>query len=250
MAEKKEVLKGHKKVGSKFIPPMMQLPNWSEISYVNQILPEIMWMGLLNDRYGYREGIKLASNFAKRAFELRETDKHINFTLVSNFNQLSSGKKAELLRGLEADSTLAQYRDSLSPLTRLYDNFPLSFIGQSEDELSNVHLVDAIKVCIEKHIDKYETPSLIIQANVLHIRASTGGLKIALHIDFPNLNALIESPDSEEARRAAGFVRISAMQELMPSGEQRSDDWSRSFWNQGYKIDKCDFSWEENDINE
>ena len=62
MAEKKIVLEGHKKVGSKFIPPMMQLPNWTEISYINQILPEIIWMGLINDEFGYRDGIDLSFN--------------------------------------------------------------------------------------------------------------------------------------------------------------------------------------------
>lgn len=247
MTEKKKVLEGHKKVGSKFIPPMMQMPNWREISYINQILPEIIWMGLINDEFGYRDGIALSSNLAKRAFDLKETDKHINFTLVSNFNSLSAERKSELVRDLKETSELAKYQDSLLPLIALYEEFPLSFIGMSERIFDKSALIKKIKYCIEKHIDKYETPALIIQANVLYVRGSTGGLHVAPHIEIPDLNTLIEDPESEKAKRTGGFVRISAMQELMPLGETRVGDWAKSFWNQGYKIDKCDFSWEQND---
>lgn len=247
MAEKKKVLEGHKKVGSKFVPPMMQLPNLTEISYINQILPEIIWMGLINDEFGYRDGIDLSSNLARRAFDLKETDKHINFTLVSNFNLLSAERKSELVRSLEETSELVKFRDSLLPLIALYEEFPLSFLGMSEKIFDKIELIEKIKNCIKKHINKYDTPALIIQANVMYVRGSTGGLHVAPHIEIPDLNTLIEDPESKKAERAGAFVRISAMQEMMPMRETRICDWAESFWNQSYKIDKCDFSWEKND---
>lgn len=250
MADKKKVLEGHKKVGSKFIPPMMQIPNWSEISYINLILPEIIWMGLLNDEFGYREGINLSTNLAKQAFDLKETDKHINFTLVSNFNLISSDSKSELVHRLKKNAELDKYRESLLPLIALYKEFPLSFIGMSEKGIDKTTLIEKIKSCIENHIDKYERPALIIQANVLYVRGATSGLHVASHIEVPDLNALIEDPESEQSKRAGGFVRISTMQEFMAMGEERYGDWSKSFWNQGYKVDKCDFSWEDNDLDE
>ena len=249
MADKREVLEGHKKVGSKFVPPMMQIPNFLEISYVNQILPEIIWMGFLNDEFGYREGINLSSTLAKLAFDLRETDSHINFTLASNFNLLSHERKSDLIHRLEENSGLVKYRNSLLPLIALYEDFPLSFIGMGGEGYDKAQLVKKIKVCIEKHINKHETPALIIQANVMYVRTSNGGLHFAPHIEVPDLNALIEDPESEQAKRAGGFVRISAMQEFMPMSEGRFSDWSKSFWNQGYKLDRCDFSWEENDLD-
>jgi hypothetical protein len=61
MSNKKKIILGdHKKVGSKFIPPMAQL-GITDVSTINQIFPEIIWMGLLNDSYGYREEIGRAS---------------------------------------------------------------------------------------------------------------------------------------------------------------------------------------------
>jgi hypothetical protein len=250
MPDKKTILEGHKKVGNKFIPPMMQLPNWSEISYVNLMLPEIIWMGLINDEFGYRDGISLSTNLANRAFELKETDKHINFALVSNFSLLSNEKKIELIKGLEESLEIGRYRHSLLPLIVLYEDFPLSFIGAGEEEYDREQLIEKMKACIDRYIDKYETPAMIIQANLMYIRGTNGGLHVASHIEIPDLNVLIEDPESEAAKRAGGFVRISAMQEFMPMGEDRYGDWSKIFWDQGYKIDKCDFSWDENDFDE
>jgi hypothetical protein len=247
MAKKKTVLGDHKKVGSKFIPPMMQFPNWNEISYINQILPEIIWMGLINDKYGYRSGINLSSKIATKAFELKETDKHINFTIASNFNLLSDKKKSELVHALTESYDISKYRDALLPLIALYQGFPLSFIGMSEKIWKKEELVAIMKKCVERHFNKYETPASIIQANVTYVRGSTGGLHFASHIDMPDLNSLLDDPESEKAKRAESFVRIGAMQEMMPMGVTRNLDWPKSFWNQSYKIDKCDFSWEEND---
>ena len=58
--KKKRVLEGHKKVGSRFITPMKQLPNMKSISYVNQMMPELIWIGLINDSIGYVKGARRA----------------------------------------------------------------------------------------------------------------------------------------------------------------------------------------------
>lgn len=251
MTSKKTVLDGHKRKGSKFIPPMMQVPTeLKEISYVNQILPEIIWMGLVNDRVGYKKGIDLSTKLAEIAFGLKSTENHVNFSLVSNFNLLSNVAKKRLVEILERNSTLSGYHYYLSPLIELYKDFPLSFLGKNKKPQPRSELIDILKKCIDRHFDKHQTPSLVIQANVVHLRSITGGLHFAKHIEEPDLNALIESPQSDKARRAGAFVRIHAMSELMPMGEDRLDDWSCSFWNQSYQLDSCDFLKEENELDE
>ena len=147
--------------------------------------------------------------------------------MASNFEFLSSERKSELVQSLKENVVLDQYRDSLLPLIALYENFPLSFIGTREENFDRDELIRRIRTCIEKHIDKYETPSLIIQANVLYVRGSTGGLHVAPHIKMPDLNVFIDAPESEEAKRAAGFVRTGAMQELMVLGDKRIDGWPK-----------------------
>lgn len=235
------VLKDHKKIGSKFIPPLSQLGGLTEISYVDQILPEIIWMGLICDKLGYQKGVDLVARLTKVAFVLKETKKFVNFAIVSNFNLLSKDKKRKFKNKLQTENILETLQDILAPLIISYKDFPLSFLGKSNSKLDKNDLIERLKLSIERHIDKYATPGIVIQANVLYIRSINGGLFLAQNIKPPNLESIIQSPESEEAKRAGSFARIQAMQEFMPLGQKLKFNWARSFWNRGYKIDKCIF---------
>lgn len=237
--KKGTVLKNHKKVGSKFIPSFSQLGGLTEISYVNQILPEIIWMGLINDKLGYQKGVDLVARLTKNVFALKETKKFVNFALVSNFGLLSNDNKRKFKNKLQTENVLETLRDILAPLIILYKEFPLSFLGKSDSKLDKNDLIKKLKFSIERHIDKYETPGIVIQANVLYIRSINGGLFFTQNIKPPNLESIIQSPESEEAKRAGSFARTQAMQELMSLGQKLKFNWARSFWNRGYKIDKC-----------
>ena len=65
---KREVLGDHKRIGKRFIPPFLyQLGSLSEISWVNEIMPEILWIGLLIEHFGYQRGVELGLHLSKAA---------------------------------------------------------------------------------------------------------------------------------------------------------------------------------------
>lgn len=59
-------------------------------------------------------------------------------------------------------------------------------------------------------------------------------------MDIPDFNSLFDAPDSEEAKKAAGFVRNSVKQEYMFGLHGYDNSWTKSFWNQSYYLDDCD----------
>jgi len=242
MAKKKQqILKDHKRMGSKFVPPLLQLKGFKEVSYINQILPEIIWMGLINDLVGYKKGVELIAQIAKDAFKLKSTEKYINFALVSNYKLLTNRSKLLLKKQLKASKTLSVIQEALAPLIKLYPSFPLAFLKEKGINEDRKKLILKIKTCTQRHFNKYDTPGLIIQANVLYIRGVTGGLYFNQKIQVPDLDTLIASPESEEAKRAGAFVRSSVLTEFMPIGEKFTGQWSSFFWNYGYKLDSCSF---------
>ena len=246
MPEKKKILSGHKKVGKKFIPPMMQIPNMEEVSYVHQILPEIIWIGLLNDKVGYKQGVSIASRISKMAYEIKGDDPHTNFSFASNFSTLPTKQKIILKARLSDEALLTTLQEALLPLTILYNSFPMAFL-KTETSIKKQALVERMRECVKRHFDKYETPSLVAQSLVVYTLGITGCLYFASHIKAPDLNALIEEPGSEAAKYAASFVRTNAMIECMNIKKSRADDWARSFWNQSYTLDQCDFFWKHAD---
>jgi hypothetical protein len=238
---KKGILKDHKKVGKKFIPPMAQLPI-SDVSTINQIFPEIIWMGLLNDAYGYRDGVHLSLELAKLAHTIHDSEKHVNFALSSSYEYLSEENKKKLVEELAKKNHLAKLQKSLYPLIKYYDGFPMSFLGEGEISESKNSQIQILKKTVAKHFSRYETPGLVILAAMVYIRAITGGLYFASGIEPPNFESLIRDPESDEAKKTASQVRATVIMEPMSKeGKSAGSSWARSFWNQGLKIDKCEF---------
>lgn len=233
------VLKDHKRVGKRFIPPMLQLPNWQEVSYINQIFPHLVWMGLINDRLGYREGVALSIDFGKLAHSIHKAEKNINFAICGSYSLLSQENKSAVVKLSKEKGWLPKLQRALAPMTVHYSEFPLTFLGLGDTEIAPKVLLKELKQCVARHLNKYEAPSLVLQANLLAIRAATGGISFAQHIELPDLDAIITAPDSDKAKRAGAFVRASALSEWMPGKPEVLEQWSRSFWNQGYKIDTC-----------
>ena len=242
--KKGKILGDHKKVGSKFIPPMSQL-GMTEVSYVNQIFPEIIWMGLLNKREGYHTGIRIVEFMAKKSVEIKNTEKFLNFSLASSYTFLGADQKIQIVAELEKNNFLQVLQKSLAPLTCLYEGFPMAFLGPPADHNSKETMLAIIKECISACINKYEQPGMVMQATVMYIRGITGGLYFTNNIKPPNLEKIITDFDSDEGKKAAASVRAFVMSEYMPMEGKKSDEWSRSFWNQGYKIDKCHFPWDK-----
>ncbi len=244
--KKSKILEDHKKIGSKFIPPMCQL-GMTEVSYVNQILPEIIWIGLLNRREGYHAGIRIVEFIAKKAVEITNNEKYMNFSLASSYTELGTDQKKIIVDEMEKENLLSILQKSLAPLTCLYEGFPMAFIGPPAEHSSKETMSKIIKECISDCINKYKQPGMVMQATVMYVRRITGGLYFTNDVKPPNLEKIITDFDSDEGRKVAASVRAFVMSEYMPIEERKSDFWSRSFWNQGYKIDRCQFPWNENE---
>lgn len=240
------VLAAHKRVGKKYVPPMMQIGRFSEVSYVQTILPETIWMGLLNDSLGYMQGLELAVAMAKTAYRAYGSQKFVNFALSSSYSILDEGAKREVIEEADRLGKLGVLRRLLMPLLALYEGCPISFFGPSEEwEGDREALVERMKAAVERHFWKYETPAMVLQANVVYIRGICGGLHYVGEVKPPDLNAIIEAPESEEGKRSASSVRASVLMEFNSETGYVDIGWPASFWNQGLLIDTCELGNEE-----
>lgn len=238
-AKKMDVLADHLRRSKKFIPPLMQLPGMMEVNYINEGLPELVWIGLLNSWHGYKRGVEFATELGKIAFKHRGTDKHINFSLASAYDVLDVEAKRQIVHDSGASGILDPIRTAIAPLVVLYEGCPLAFLGPPEAARDRDALVGEIRTVVGSLFDKYETPGLVPLACVMYIRSVNGGLYFPKGMAIPNLNALVNEPESEEAKQAGSFVRAYAMCDLMVTKEGRTTDWPQSFWNQGLVIDNC-----------
>jgi hypothetical protein len=234
---KKRNLEGYKREGKRFIPPMKQLPMVQEQSYVNDMLPELIWLGLIHDRRGYPFGARVLETIVQVTNAWPKNDKPLNYALQTAYGALTPDQQTELVDALTGANLLEDIRYAVAPLVLLYDGFALSFVGPPPIVIPREVLIQRITDCVRKHLDKYETPGIVLNGAMLLTRLVAGTIKFAAHIEIPDLDAVVERPESDEARRAASFMRANAtgefgMLELSPS-------WAKHFWNRGAELAPC-----------
>lgn len=228
MAEKKEILEEHKKVGQRFIPPMKQFEKMRETSYVNEMLPELIWIGLINDKIGYVPGARLLEEIVKLIEDLKDEGQQGNFAYITSYKSLNNEQKSELIKGLENLGRIDEIRNMIAPLVLLYDECPLKFFGPPSIAYEEEKLIETIKSCVGNHIDKWETPGIVLNGSVMLTRLVTNKLHFVEGVNVPNLNSVINDPDSDEAKHAAGFMRSNALAEF---GMMELDPaWARHAW--------------------
>lgn len=235
----KQILEGHKRVGKRFIPPMKQIPMMTDISYVNDMLPELVWIGLINDRVGYFRGARIIEKVFLVIDKIKKEGQEGNYALISSFNKLTSEQKLDIVASLRNDDVLEIIQNAIAPLVILYDECPLSFMGPPTNTYSEEDLVSIIKQCVKKTIDRYETPAVVLYGAMLLSRLVTKTIEFSSNMDLPDFDSVINSPDSDEAKRAAGFMRANGLGEF--GILKLSNSWAKHFWDRNYELSPCEF---------
>lgn len=202
------------------------------------MLPELIWIGLINDNIGYVKGARLIEKIFAAVDEIGVRDAKTNFAYASSYAVLQDGKKLALLDRLTPLGIMDDLKTYLAPLVLLYyDEFPMRFIGPPSTVISNEQLIGKVSSCVEKHLDKYQTPGIVLHGSVLLSRLVTKTISLPAGMELPDFNSVIDAPESHEAKRAAGFMRANALGEFGMLGI--SDRWARYFWNRGYELSPC-----------
>ena len=130
--KKKEVFSDHKRVGKRFIPPLLQLTTFQDLSWVDCTLPELLWLGLLNDQYGLKKGANLGLSLAKTAAAATEKKVKRWYALTSAYSLLTEQEKNKVIVALKTTSEHDALKLGLVQLVALYPECPLSFLFEGQ----------------------------------------------------------------------------------------------------------------------
>src|SRR4029079_3793087 len=95
MAQRPKILQDHRKKGQLLISPFNHLIGpINEISWIKTIIPEIVWIALVQDNVGHKEGVRVLTAVAREIRSvtgaLSSTDAPARvYATVSSFSTLS-----------------------------------------------------------------------------------------------------------------------------------------------------------------
>ena len=231
------ILKGYKKQGSTFIPPIMQNGLMKEVSYINDLLPNLVWFGLIFQKFGVKNGVNLIREVVLLANQFGNSD--MNFNYLCNFNKLTNFQTEKILKQLESINKLRPVQESLAPITCLFDSSPIQFL-LPDFEIDKIELQTQLKLVMKECLDRHSVMSTRIQVTAVYNQIANKKMLLSSHINLPDFNCIFSDKDSEDFQRLASFSRASINAELGFKGEEFSSGWVRDFWKQIYNLEECE----------
>lgn len=234
----RKVLADHKRVGKKFIPPLLQLSGeFRDAPWLDRPLPELIWIGLLHDRLGFERGSDCASALARTAQTVAGGKLiYASVTALETLDPLRWRRAVRLLDELELTGTL---RDALEDLVVLYPECALrSLWVNSPDSTGNGHL-ERFKAFLEPLFYRHDRPATLIAGTAMRLAIESGRLHVAPHISLPNWKALRGYPDSEESKRVGASCRSAMGMLFNGPNDDNAPVWPTYFWNRGLELEPC-----------
>ncbi len=254
-AGRQKVLSDHQKIGSKLVPLWPLLFPSEDVRWSGHIIPELLWLGLLNEHHRWQRGAALSLELAQSTAQVigvdpREFQKKFGqgpkqwFATTSSYLTLSELERRDLVASLNP-TTLNQIREGLLPLVTLYPECPLRFLFEGLVlEAAGVDL-EKFKRVVAAHYDKEGVTAVRALTNAVYIAFCTNKLRVIVSDDgkaptdpkLRNFPAVEEYPNTEESRIVASEVRGT----VFTLFETNHSEWSDYFWNRGLEIEPCDY---------
>jgi hypothetical protein len=241
---RKTVLQDHKRRGKTFIPPFQHmLGPLSEISWVKTILPELLWIALIQDYHGLREGVALITRFTRIARKCSSSEKKNIFATASALGELTKDEKSCLQSELAASGELFEIQKALLPLITLYAECPLRFMysvkpNSSGDEKQDI---ERLKNLVGGMYDKISRDTMMVQATAIWLAFDSGVLKVFEGLALAKFPEIEKYPHTELSEKVAASIRSSIFMFFTEPHYPKSSNWPKYFWNRGLEVDKCYF---------
>jgi hypothetical protein len=233
------VLADHKRVGKKFIPPFLHLIGpLSEVSWVNELIPQLIWIALLLDSHGHSRGVELALDVSKCASSPGGSNWREFFAWMSSFQNLSTERQQSILSSLAESGTLPDVRSAFLDFQSLYPNSPLAFL-EAQSSSASIHSPERIKAVLAELYNRRSILATHVQATVVYLAFAGGWFKVANNTSLADFPEVEHYPDTEKSRQVAASVRATVNAFYGHLKSQESPEWPHKFWNRGLVLEPC-----------
>jgi hypothetical protein len=225
---KGRVLADHKRVGKKFVPPMAQ---WSisETQWPQRLLPEFLWLALLNRSLGHARGVEVARLVAAAACQIGGTSW---YAPMSAFDRVTEQRREPFVSLLRDAGIAGEVRRSLAALATSYPACPLN-LGVEEGDAVDLNIV---RQQVAEMLDRTTVTAMRAQAAALYLAFDAKLLRLSgstMLAEFPEVQ---HYPTTEKSRLVASAVRA-ALNGMTIRITDTS--WPAAFWNRGLELAAC-----------
>lgn len=248
MPYKGKVLLDHLRKGSSFLPPFACSFGDEGITQVDwraDILPELIWIGLLVEDIGFSRSKEITCVFAFIADQVSTYGKKGNYGLISGFRNFNDSEKERIRDMLGKAGILEILQHSLDPLYVLYEDCPLAFLfPPTYEHIDDAESVRRLGPILDECLFRRSKLPTLVQGIYYEILLYYGKLIISGKVSRYDTMLLLNYPDTEESEHIAGHMRCCAtsipMESEMESEDGGKSKWPEYFWKINAQIGDCE----------
>lgn len=233
------VLDDHRRIKSKLVTPFNDaFGPMHEVSWINMMIPELLWIALVQEAWGTRRGVEIITAFTR---DLRASDPMHDRTIWA-----AAGKFSSLPRGVLASIVEGRpYRDDLcgplAPLHAHYPDHPMRELAQAATGESWLQDLGKLKTLVGVLFGRSSTCATMVQATATWLAFDADRLKVSAGLALADFPRIEDYPETEQSQRIAASIRATLNQmfgdaDMMASGT----DWPTRFCNRGLELEQCE----------
>lgn len=231
--KKKPILENHKKEGKKLIPPLLSF-NMQPRSYIQNSIPEIIWIAVIIKKEGLELGTHLGVKCVKTVNSCVTKDELPYFT--SWYSSLSDEEAKIVINKLKKNHIYDVIKKDLQDFLNVYPESPFSKIFKSTQQTkANINFVKNI---INELFDKRSWLSTFSLGNIMYFLNTLGKLHVVENSTLAEFPKLVDYPNTEISKMIASSVRATS-NILLGSEKLKNEKWISEFWNRGFKLELC-----------
>jgi hypothetical protein len=238
----KKILFDHKRVGKKLIPPLKADLKVQEVSSSKTAQPEILWLAILNKKYGVKWTANFSEILTKVLKEVKGEDTWFKGT--TEYKTLSPGEGATLRYKLNEKGVLEPLRDALEGFVALYPQCPLQVFFEAPPILKvDKAYLEMLRELVGKTSDKRSTEGIFMQAVVLYMGFISGKFKVVKEVSLSDFPEIENYPNTEKSKEIGGAICSATTMLFNFDTDGKVDrEWCKYFWNRGLELEPVDLS--------
>ncbi len=232
---------GYKRDRSIYTPPILQLGEFNGVNWLDEILPEIIWIGLLQDKFGLGLGSKLALQISETTNKLHNLNgKKQWLAPLSCYSELTENERAEIKKELTNLGHLTNYERAFGLITFLYPKFPLSFLVAENSNVKQDISVSEFKIYLSKLYDRTNFTTTFMQATAVDMAFQSDLLTVSPETSLAKFDEISNFPNTEISKQVASSIRQTINLFFGNNNLFSSNgEWNKYFWNRGLELEKC-----------
>lgn len=241
MAEKKarssgRVLKSYRKVGSRFVPPMLQMFQFEDVSWLSQTMPELVWWDVLIEQASLRFAAHVVEIIATYFKQMNNHDHQWSF--LSDYSDMPEETAHGLAESLTKAGMLYEIQACLSDFLDLYPACPIArVLDLHPTGIVDIGYLAEFEERLRVLENKRSRDAVLVQAQAVYMGFASERLHVMEGLALADFPQIVNYPGTERSVEVGASICATVN---MLAGNNlpkfREDGWVLYFWRRSLEL--------------